>query len=94
MAKVTVSRRVAVAMDSAAKVLAEGRATAALVSAVSESRACVPIKKSLLLQRFAVNLVNANKAADKIPILLIRERAIVRRPRQLPRRVRMIWIVH
>jgi hypothetical protein len=37
----------------------------------------VPIRQSLLLQRFAVNLINANKATDKIPILLIRENAIV-----------------
>ena len=29
------------------------------------------------LQRFAVNLINANKAAYEIPVLLIRESAIV-----------------
>ena len=46
---------------------------------------CVPIRESLLLQRFAVNLINANKAADKIPILFIRESAIVRGPGQLAR---------
>ena len=34
------------------------------------------VKESLLLQRFAVNSIDANKAADKIPILLIRKSAI------------------
>ena len=55
---------------------------------------CVPIRESLLLQRFAVNLINANKAADKIPILLIREGAIVCRPGKVARRLWMIRIVH
>jgi hypothetical protein len=31
----------------------------------------ISIRESLLLERFAVNLVDANKTADKIPILLI-----------------------
>src|SRR6478672_10663886 len=52
------------------------------------------VKESLLLQRFAVNLINANKAAYKIPVLLIRESAIVCRPGKLARRLCMIWIVY
>jgi len=55
---------------------------------------CVPIRESLLLQRFAVNLINANEAADKIPIPLIRESAIAWRPSKLARRLWMIGIVH
>ena len=51
-------------------------------------------KESLLLQRFAVNLINANKAAYKIPVLLIRESAIVCRPGKLARQLCMIWIVY
>ena len=53
-----------------------------------------PFRESLLLQRFAVNLINANEAADKIPILLIRESAIAWRPGKLARRLWMIGIVH
>lgn len=34
------------------------------------------VKESLLLQWFAVDLINANEASDKIPILLIRKSAI------------------
>ena len=34
------------------------------------------VKESLLLQRFAVNSIDANETADKIPILLIRKSAI------------------
>jgi hypothetical protein len=52
------------------------------------------VKESLLLQRFAVNLINANHAAYKIPVFLIGESAIVCRPRKLARRLGMIWIVH
>src|SRR6266480_3843102 len=52
------------------------------------------VRESLLLQRFAVNLINANKAADKIAILLIREGAIVCRPGKVARRLWMIRIVH
>ena len=52
------------------------------------------VKESLLLQRFAVNLINANNAADKIPVLLIRESAIVCRPGKLARQLCMIWIVY
>src|SRR5437868_15131647 len=52
------------------------------------------VRESLLLQRFAVNLINANKAADKIPILLIRKGAIVCRPGKVARRLWMIRIVH
>src|SRR5438105_15575092 len=52
------------------------------------------VRESLLLQRFAVNLINANKAADKIPILLERKSAIARRPGEIARRFWMIRIVH
>jgi hypothetical protein len=45
------------------------------------------LKESLLLQRFAVNLINANKAAYKIPVLLIRKSAIVCRPGKLARQL-------
>jgi len=31
----------------------------------------VPVRESLLLKRFAINLINANKAADEVPIFLI-----------------------
>src|SRR5215471_3509173 len=47
-----------------------------------------------LLQPFAVNLVNAHKASDEIPILLIRESSSVWRPAKLSRRFWMIWIVN
>ena len=67
---------------------------AELVSAVTESLALCSVKESLLLQRFAVNLINANNAAYKIPVLLIRESAIVCRPGKLARRLWMIWIVY
>src|SRR5262249_13712518 len=52
------------------------------------------VKESLLLQRSAVNLINTNQAAYKIPVLLIRESAIVCRPCKLARRLRMIWIIY
>ena len=65
------------ATDSAAKVPAEAMVMAELVSAVTESLALCSVKESLLLQWFAVNLINANKATDKIPVLLIRKSAIV-----------------
>src|SRR6266508_1862929 len=50
------------------------------------------VKESLLLQAFAVNLINATKAAYKIPVLLIRHRALVCSPAKLARRLWMIWI--
>ena len=52
------------------------------------------VKESLLLQWFAVNLIDANEAADKIPILLIRKSAIACRPGEIARRLWMIGIVH
>ncbi len=39
-----------------------------------------------LLEPFAVNLINAHEASDKIPIFLIREAASVRGPGKLARR--------
>lgn len=39
-----------------------------------------PSKESSLLQPFAVNLINANKTSDKIPVFLIRETASARGP--------------
>ena len=65
-----------------------------LVWAEMDSLAWSFRKESFLLQRFAVNLINAKKAAYKIPILLIRESAIVCRPGKLARRLWMIWIVY
>jgi hypothetical protein len=53
-----------------------------------------PVRESLLLHRFAVTLINANKPADKIPILLIGKSAIPCRPGEIPRRLWMIRIVH
>ena len=50
--------------------------------------------ESVLLQRFAVNLIDADKAADEIPIFLIRKRAIVGRPGEIARRLWMIRIVN
>ena len=52
------------------------------------------LKESILLQWFAVNLINANEAADKIPILLIRKSAIVCRPAEIAGRLWMIGIIH
>ena len=53
-----------------------------------------PVRKSLLLQQSAVNLIKANKAADEVPILLIGERAFARGPGKLARRLWMIGIVN
>ena len=93
-ATATVSRPAAPETDSAATVPAEAMAMAELVSAVTESLALCSVKESLLLQRFAVNLINANKAAYKIPVLLIRESAIACRPDKLTGRLWMIGIIH
>ena len=81
------------AADSAATVRVEAQGTAELVWAAMDSLAWVLIRQSLLLQWFAVNLINANKAADKIPIFLICESAIVCRPGEIARRLWMIRIV-
>ena len=54
----------------------------------------ISIRESLLLQWFGVNLVDANNAADKIPVLLVRKSAIARRPGEIARRLWMIGIVH
>jgi hypothetical protein len=51
------------------------------------------VLRSLLLKRFAVDLINTHKAADKIPIFLIRKTSGVRRPGQLAWRFRMVRIV-
>src|SRR5438552_5866503 len=48
----------------------------------------------VLLQPLAINLINANKASDKIPIFLIRKRASTRGPGKLARRFRVIRIVN
>jgi hypothetical protein len=52
-----------------------------------------PLIKSVLLQPFAVNLINANKASDKIPIFLIGEAASARGPSKLARRFWMIRVI-
>ena len=80
--------------DSAAAVQVEVQEEAELVSAEMESLAWSSRKESLLLQRFAVNLINANKAPYKIPVPLIRESAIVCRPGKFARRLWMIRIVY
>jgi hypothetical protein len=46
-----------------------------------------------LLEPLAVNLINTNKASDKVPIFLIREAASVRGPGKLARRFWMIGVV-
>ena len=53
----------------------------------------LPTRESLLLQPFAVNLINAHIAAYEIPIFLIGETAGVRGPGKLTRRLWMIRIV-
>ena len=47
-----------------------------------------------LLEPLAVNLINANAAADEIPIFLVCESMIVRGPGELTRRFRMIGVVN
>ena len=65
----------------------EVQAAAALVWAETDFWHRALVKESLLLQRFAVNLINANQAAYKIPILLKRESAIVCGPGKLARQL-------
>ena len=93
-ATATILLRAAQATDSGATVLVEVQVAADLVWAKMDSLAWSFRKESFLLQRFAVNLINANNAAYKIPVLLIRESTIVCRPGKLARRLWMIWIVH
>ena len=47
-----------------------------------------------LLEPLAVNLINANEAADEIPIFLVCESMIVGGPGDLTRRFRMIRVVN
>jgi hypothetical protein len=47
-----------------------------------------------LLQPFAVNLINANEAPDKIPIFLVGKTTSARRPDKLARRFRVVRIVN
>ncbi len=85
----------AVPADWAATAPEAGWATAELVWAVMVDLALVlPLEESLLLQPFAVNLINAHVAADKIPIFLIGETAAVRGPSKLARRFWMVGIVN
>src|SRR5437762_3052610 len=53
-----------------------------------------PLNESFLLQPLAVNLINANEAADEIPIFLICESIVAGGPGELTRRFRMIGIVN
>ena len=53
-----------------------------------------PLRESFSLEPFAVNLVNAHKATDKVPVLLIRKRARLGGPDQLAGRFWMIGIVN
>src|SRR5207249_9109112 len=50
--------------------------------------------RSLLLQRHAVNLINPNTPADKVPIFLVFKRAFALRPPEVAWSFRMIWIVN
>ena len=52
------------------------------------------LRESFSLQPFAVNLVNAHKATDKIPVLLIQETASAWGPGKLARRFWMIGVVN
>ena len=51
------------------------------------------LNESFLLQRLAVNLINANEAPDEIPIFLISKSTSAGEPGKLTRRFRMIRIV-
>src|SRR5947208_14135561 len=51
------------------------------------------VTKSLLLKRLAVDLIHTHKAADKVPIFLIRKTTGVRRPSKLAGGLWMIRIV-
>ena len=63
-------------------------------SVVTESLALASSKESSLLQPLAVNLINANEAADEIPIFLICESTVAGGPGELTRRFRMIGVVN
>ena len=47
-----------------------------------------------LLERYAINLVNAHISADEIPVFLVSKRTLALRPGKRPRSIRMIWIVN
>src|SRR5205823_9822009 len=53
-----------------------------------------PVFRGSLLQRHAVNLVNANAPADKVPVFLVFKRTFALRPPEMARSFRMIWIVN
>jgi hypothetical protein len=57
--------------DSAATVRVEVQGPGEMAEAETDFLAWTLAKESLLLQRFAVNLINANNAAYEIPVLLI-----------------------
>ena len=52
------------------------------------------MNESFLLQPLAVNLINANEAADEIPIFLICESSVAGGPGELTRRFWMIGVVN
>ena len=82
------------AADSAATVQEAEWEVVESVSAVMGSLAFGPPSgESSLLQPFAVNLINANRTSDKIPVFLIRETVGARGPGQLARRFGMIGVV-
>jgi hypothetical protein len=69
------------AADSAAMVQEAGWGSAESASVVMEFLAFVRSSREWsLLQPFTVNLINANKTSDKIPVFLIRETASAREP--------------
>src|SRR6266853_5377010 len=53
-----------------------------------------PLNESFLLQPLAVNLINANEAANEIPIFLICESTVAGGPGELARRFWMIGVVN
>src|SRR6266699_5278637 len=54
---------------------------------------CSPFNESFLLQRFAVNLKDANETTNEIPIFLIGNSPSAGEPGKLARRFRMIGII-
>ena len=51
-------------------------------------------RESFLLQPLAVNLINANRAPNEIPIFFVRKTASARGPGQLARQFGMIGIIN
>ncbi len=80
--------------DSAAMAQEAGWDSVESASVVTESLALASSRESSLLQPLAVNLINANEAADEIPIFLICESTVAGVPGELARRFGMIRVVN